>query len=165
VKDGETVVIGGLVRNRRARVETKVPLLGDIPLLGVLFRTRSDQDEKSNLILVLTPHIVRDQADMKRILAKRMEERTELLERETIFSDDKWSPPHDWARKRGLLGEIRQSQLAVEEKRREEEERAPKGDAPLAPPPLDLPVPQGPGAHSAPPHAAPTPAKPTVIER
>ena len=65
VKDQQTVVIGGLMRSRVARTDTKIPLLGDIPVLGALFRSRSSALEKSNLILVLTPYIIREQADLR----------------------------------------------------------------------------------------------------
>ncbi|HEY8075030.1 MAG TPA: secretin N-terminal domain-containing protein, partial [Labilithrix sp.] len=165
VKDGETVVIGGLVRNRTSRVESKVPLLGDIPLLGVLFRKRSDSVDKSNLVLILTPHIIRDQDDMKRILERRREEQQELLDRDAIFSDAKWEQPHDWHRARGLVADVRLAQRDVEAKRKEETAAlAPRGDGDVAPAPLDLPVPQGPGARPQAAPATPTPAKPTVVE-
>jgi general secretion pathway protein D len=166
VKDGETVVIGGLVRNRRARIESKVPILGDIPLLGLLFRTRSDQDEKSNLVLILTPHIIRDQSDMKAVLERRIQERQDLLDHETIFGDDKWSEPHDWAKTRGLLAEIRREQMGVEERRAEEAAKVHEETAAQTPTPLELAVPQGPGARPAvTPAPSAKPAVPAVIEK
>ncbi len=85
LEDGHTVVIGGLMRNRVARSETKVPLFGDLPLLGALFRSRTDKVEKSNLILVLTPHIIRDDTDMKRIFQRKMDERQELIDHDALF--------------------------------------------------------------------------------
>jgi len=83
LKDGETIVIGGLVRSRVTRSETKVPVLGDIPLLGALFRSRADRIEKSNLILILTPHIIRDSTDLRRIFERKMQERQELMDHES----------------------------------------------------------------------------------
>ncbi len=59
VKDGQTVVIGGLISDRFERVDTKIPLLGDIPLLGVLFRQFKESSSKTELLIVLTPHVIR----------------------------------------------------------------------------------------------------------
>ncbi|HTE04954.1 MAG TPA: hypothetical protein VK824_02075 [Planctomycetota bacterium] len=58
IRDGETVVIGGLFRERKDRVQHKVPLLGDIPLLGGLFRSEDTGSRHEEIIIVLTPHIV-----------------------------------------------------------------------------------------------------------
>lgn len=64
VKDSDTVVIGGLIQNRDEETVDKIPLLGDIPLLGYLFKTTSKTRQKTNLMILLTPRIVRDAADM-----------------------------------------------------------------------------------------------------
>jgi type IV pilus assembly protein PilQ len=58
VRSGQTVVIGGLFRTRDSTVVTKVPLLGDIPLLGQLFRSDDIQKLREEIIIVLTPHIL-----------------------------------------------------------------------------------------------------------
>lgn len=58
VIDGQTVVMGGFIRNDTVAVDDKVPLLGDIPLLGRLFRSKSNRDVKRNLILFTTARIV-----------------------------------------------------------------------------------------------------------
>lgn len=58
--DGETIVLGGLIQDDVTRTESKVPLLGDIPLLGVLFRSTSDSREKRNLMVFLRPTILND---------------------------------------------------------------------------------------------------------
>jgi type II secretory pathway component GspD/PulD (secretin) len=60
VKNGETAVIGGLIRDRLTETENKVPILGDIPLLGLLFKSRSVTVQKKELIILLTPTIVED---------------------------------------------------------------------------------------------------------
>jgi len=59
VKDGHTIVIGGLITTTDNLRENKVPLLGDIPILGGLFRSTSDSKERTELLIVLTPHVVR----------------------------------------------------------------------------------------------------------
>ena len=59
VKDGQTVVIGGLISDRFERIDTKIPFLGDIPLVGALFRQFKENSSKTELLIVLTPHVVR----------------------------------------------------------------------------------------------------------
>jgi general secretion pathway protein D len=60
VRDNQTVVIGGLMEEREEENITKVPLLGDIPLLGWLFKTKSTEKKKTNLLVFLTPHIIKE---------------------------------------------------------------------------------------------------------
>jgi general secretion pathway protein D len=57
--DAQPVVIGGLISNSKSSNDTKVPLLGDIPLLGNLFKSSAKADSKTELLMFLTPHIVR----------------------------------------------------------------------------------------------------------
>ena len=59
VRDGETVVIGGLINDRYERTDKKVPILGDIPLIGLFFRQKSEATSKTELLIVLRPHVVR----------------------------------------------------------------------------------------------------------
>jgi general secretion pathway protein D len=56
--DGQTVVIGGLIQDQKTRTDTKIPILGDIPYLGVLFKHQQTSDIKTELIIFLTPHVV-----------------------------------------------------------------------------------------------------------
>jgi len=58
VKDGETIVIGGLFRDVVTSTKAQVPLLGDIPLIGALFRGTTDQTQREEVIILLTPHII-----------------------------------------------------------------------------------------------------------
>lgn len=60
--DGQTIVLGGLIRDDTTRTVSKVPLLGDIPLLGYLFRATSNQKTKQNLLVFLQPTLLRDSA-------------------------------------------------------------------------------------------------------
>ena len=57
--DAQTVVIGGLISNTKSASDSKVPLLGDIPLLGMLFKSSAKSDTKTELLMFLTPHIVK----------------------------------------------------------------------------------------------------------
>ncbi len=63
VPDRKTVVISGLIREDTSRIESKVPILGDIPLLGWLFRSSSDVNKRTNLLIFVTPRIVTDAAE------------------------------------------------------------------------------------------------------
>jgi len=60
VKDNQTVVISGLMQEKSEEIITKVPLLGDIPFLGYLFKFKSYNTQKTNLLVFLTPHVIRD---------------------------------------------------------------------------------------------------------
>jgi general secretion pathway protein D len=65
VADGQTVVIGGLLFEQYSDQEDKTPFLGDIPILGWFFKQKSKTTDKINLLVFLTPHIVRSPADME----------------------------------------------------------------------------------------------------
>lgn len=80
VKDNETVVIGGLVGDSTDDSTYKFPLLGDIPLLGWLFKTKTSFKEKTNLYIFLTPHIVRTQADAAVIYQEKRDSMGEVIE-------------------------------------------------------------------------------------
>jgi len=63
-ENGKTVVLGGLISTNRQNRVSKVPLLGDLPLLGWLFRSRSDSERKTNLLVFITPTIIKDPRDL-----------------------------------------------------------------------------------------------------
>jgi hypothetical protein len=68
--DRETVALGGLIQKRDEKRENKIPWFGDLPAVGALFRYRTQLKEKRELLVILTPHIVRNKADAARILAE-----------------------------------------------------------------------------------------------
>ncbi len=68
---GQTVVIGGLIRDNLITVDRKVPLLGDIPLLGWLFHFKSSRVEKTNLMIFLTPHIILSEEELEKIKGQK----------------------------------------------------------------------------------------------
>jgi general secretion pathway protein D len=157
VADGHTAVIGGLVKDKVLHTEVKVPILGDIPLIGLLFRSTSDQVEKDNLVLVLTPHIIRNEDDMRRIFEQRMQERQEFLDHFFVFRD---GPPigFDPARGHGLLAELQASYAEVAERRRLETPPQPLVMAHAPKDPIDMPT--APAAEGV---AAPQPPAPPPI--
>jgi len=84
VPDQQTVVLGGLVRDNVTFNESKIPLLGDIPGIGWLFKSRSQQVEKVNLLVFLTPTVVRDRVDMVEMSEKKRGEIEPLLKENYI---------------------------------------------------------------------------------
>ena len=166
VKDQQTVVIGGLVREGQINGETKIPILGDLPVLGILFKQTQKQTQKTNLLLILTPHIIRDQNDLRFIFERKMQERQEFLDRYFVFEDSlPWEPAKDYSRTNGLLEHIRQTQLAIEERERIASELAPvEGRTHDQVKPMQLPSMAGPkatggGATGAPAAKTPTPPR------
>lgn len=66
-RDGKTVVLGGMFQTDRTEVNSKVPLLGDIPFLGRLFRSSSTNETKTSLLIFITPRVIRNSDDLERI--------------------------------------------------------------------------------------------------
>ncbi len=138
VDDAQTVVIGGLVRETATSSESKIPILGDIPILGALFRRTESSTRKTNLLLFLTPYIIRDASDLRAIFERKMRERQEFIDRYFVFSDDDFDRVIDYSRTTGLVTEIIQeldrldseaelAAAAAETTRREHRPSAPVG--------------------------------------
>ncbi|MBK9293374.1 MAG: type II secretion system secretin GspD [Oligoflexia bacterium] len=81
VHDKDTIVIGGLMRDRENVSVTKVPLLGDIPILGWLFKGKKVEQEKVNLMMFLTPRIVRTSEASSQLVKDKMNERLNFIQR------------------------------------------------------------------------------------
>ncbi len=81
VRDNQTMVIGGLVGSTESVGESKVPILGDIPIIGSLFRSRNSGERKTNLMIFLTPHIIEDPDDMIEVQRVKEAQRQEFLRR------------------------------------------------------------------------------------
>ena len=77
VNNGETVILGGLMKSSGGKTVSKIPILGDIPIIGGLFRSTGTGESKVNVVIYLTPYIVRRSGDLKRL-------RTALIELENI---------------------------------------------------------------------------------
>jgi general secretion pathway protein D len=79
MRDGDTAVLGGLMRDEESEDVTKVPLLGDIPVLGWLFKSTSKSTVKQNLIVFITPKVIRNPADSGRLLSRKLDERVRYI--------------------------------------------------------------------------------------
>lgn len=128
VRDQQTVVIGGLMRDAVTSSQSKIPLLGDIPLIGALFRKTKSTKSKQNLLLFLTPYIVRSQADLRAIYERKVRERQEFLDRYFVFGTHDYHPTVDYSRTRGLVSEIVKQISEVQEDHRLTAELALKPD-------------------------------------
>jgi general secretion pathway protein D len=116
VKDQQPVVLGGLLSDRMSDIVTKVPLLGDIPILGYFFKQVEKKVAKTNLLVFLTPYVISDQSDLKRIFERKLRERREFLERFTSFKEGREFEAHiDYRSKRGLLEEINRTAREADE--------------------------------------------------
>lgn len=86
VRDKETVVIGGLMQERNEDSLTKVPFFGDIPLLGWLFKTKSTSKKKTNLLVFITPHVIKEGESLSQLT--RDKQRVFAAADESIYTDD-----------------------------------------------------------------------------
>ncbi|MBN9683828.1 MULTISPECIES: type II secretion system secretin GspD [unclassified Corallococcus] len=114
-KDMETVVIGGIMQDRTLESVSKVPVLGDIPLLGHLFRDTTRRKTKTNLLLFLTPYIIRGQEDFRRIFERKMKERQQFVE-QFYGQVPGYDVAVDFSRKPGPLSRMNQSVIKEEQR-------------------------------------------------
>jgi general secretion pathway protein D len=177
-KDQQTILIGGLMSDKVVNTVTKIPLLGDIPILGFFFRNSTRKTVKTNLIIALTPYVIADQSDLRRVLEKKMKERREFIER---FGGEERPDPQasfNYRRKRGMLEEINRAAREIESEERDIQKiierdlvdqqgpvelpsgyRAPGGGGPAAPTPgpavpvMPAPAPAGTAPPPPPPPA------------
>ena len=98
IKSGNTLAIGGLMRQDISDNYTKVPLMGDAPLIGALFRSKSLSKTKRDLLIFLTPTIVRGDSQ-----TTGYEKYANGLPNKQVYTDDKWMPK-DNAKARNLIG-------------------------------------------------------------
>ena len=151
-KDQQTILIGGLMSDKVINSVTKIPLLGDIPILGFFFRNTTHHIVKTNLIIALTPYVINDQSDLRRVLEKKMKERREFVERFGGEERPNLEANIDYRRKRGMLEEINRAARDIEKEEAEMDAIRLK-DAMDESGPVDLPV--GPGTDSMPAGPAP----------
>jgi general secretion pathway protein D len=77
---GATVVIGGLIRDDKIEVNEKIPLLGDIPVVGGLFGFHREQLQKTNLLIFITPHVMANQRELEDMTQQKKQEMAPALE-------------------------------------------------------------------------------------
>ncbi|MBW2187674.1 MAG: type II secretion system protein GspD, partial [Deltaproteobacteria bacterium] len=79
-QDGQTVVLGGLISTNKTDTVKKVPFLGDIPILGWLFKSTSHDEVKTNLLVFITPTIIKDMDDLSAITLSNRQQMDTLQE-------------------------------------------------------------------------------------
>jgi general secretion pathway protein D len=137
VKDGQSVVIGGLIQTTEEKRRTKVPILGDIPIIGLPFRTKKDTAVKTELLVILTPRVIPGAAGLQESAVKDVtEQAVDRLE--------------DPSRVEDYLDRVKRE---IKKKREREAQ-------PQEPPTPDPAAPDAPGATTAPTTPPPPPAAP-----
>jgi general secretion pathway protein D len=155
-KDQQTILIGGLMSDKVINTVTKVPLLGDIPILGFFFRNSTKKVVKTNLLIALTPYVITDMSDLRRVLEKKMKERREFVERFGGQERPDFEAERSYRKKVGMLEEI--NKVAREVKAEEDELATIRlRQAQDESGPVELPVGPNEGAGAAPPPSAPPP--------
>ena len=81
VRSNQTIVIGGLMQEVETESESKVPILGDIPLIGFFFRNKAKTKRKTNLLIFLTPHVIDSPEDLQEVYRIKMLQRQEFMRR------------------------------------------------------------------------------------
>ncbi|PLY12809.1 MAG: hypothetical protein C0624_00420, partial [Desulfuromonas sp.] len=84
-ENGRTVVLGGLIGTNVEERVSKVPLLGDIPLLGWLFKRKRVEESKTNLLVFITPHIINNAGDLDRLTQRSRSLMNRFREEEMHF--------------------------------------------------------------------------------
>ncbi len=115
VRDQQTVVVGGMTQEREFSTAAKVPLLGDLPILGHLFKYTRREKRKTNLLVMMTPYIVKDHLDLQMMVDRKLRENREFAGSFNALDHARYIPKMDYTRKRGLLEEINRSVITVED--------------------------------------------------
>jgi len=87
-QNGQTVVIGGLIKDKEIDTSSKVPVLGEVPIIGALFKRKEKKVDKVNLLIFLTPSILRDAKDMSRISIAKNKQRQKFNEVNNLDEQD-----------------------------------------------------------------------------
>ncbi|MDH7600445.1 MAG: hypothetical protein QHH07_12575, partial [Sedimentisphaerales bacterium] len=74
MQSGSTMVIGGLIRDDKVRLDNRVPLLGDIPVLGQLFRYKTDKAQKTNLLIFIRPYVMETQEQIEQVTQQKRQQ-------------------------------------------------------------------------------------------
>jgi general secretion pathway protein D len=79
IDNGDTAVLGGMMNEKEFENVSKVPILGDIPILGWLFKSKNVSKDKVNMVAFLTPKIIRTKADKTQVLGRAVEDRVDFI--------------------------------------------------------------------------------------
>jgi general secretion pathway protein D len=108
-------MLTGLTQIKELDLKTKVPILGDIPVLGTLFSYTSKEKVKSNLVILLTPYIIRSRLDIDQIRERHQREQDEFIGSLRALDSAAFHTNVDYGKKRGLVEEINRSVGSVQD--------------------------------------------------
>ncbi len=114
VADQESIAIGSLAFEKESVAKSKVPLLGDLPLVGTLFRSSHKEKIKRSLLVLLTPHVISNPAQARLLTARKLRARDDFLRSYEDLKTHKFDSTVDYSKKRGLLEEINRAVRSVE---------------------------------------------------
>lgn len=117
VSDNDTVVIGGLIRNSDSDNKKKVPFLGDIPILGWLFKSSITQAQRTNLMMFITPHIINSREGVARVKKSKLIERQDFINQYRGGDDLHESTAKDLYNNESIIQ--RQNRLDAQKKKRQ----------------------------------------------
>jgi general secretion pathway protein D len=161
VPDGDTMVIGGIITDNKGLSHSGVPFLGDLPVLGYLFRRQGDSSSKTTLYFFVTPHIMRDRdfADLAEISYKKKLEAADTIGADRVrLVDPSFGQEKKGVDMRGLevplyrsppRGEVRGSEVGIEpgkiqgmlkDQTKGQENQAPATEKPVEKPAAEKPV-------------------------
>ena len=126
-------MLGGLMTQKVQRLETKIPLLGDIPILGLLFRRTERKQEKANLVVLVTPFVMLDSLDRVRSVERVLERRTEFLGALDRLDRMGYLPGRKPTRMRGLIAEVARQTALIDEQRAQLRQLEHHGPGPAGP--------------------------------
>ena len=115
---GQPVVLGGLTREIEDIASSQVPGLGQIPVLGWLFKKRRRRKDKVSLLMIMVPHLIDTPDDARRVHERRLQERLEFVERYTAFKRKDLDTHVNYRKKSGLLAAVN---LAAQRQERDAE--------------------------------------------
>lgn len=182
VPDGDTMVIGGIITDNKQSTRRAIPWLGDIPILGMLFRRDTDSNQRTTLYFFVTPHILhdRDFADLAEISYKKKLAAAEVIGEDRLrIVDDRFGDPEGAPSLSGFeiplyrspgrgevspkqvgLDPLRQSELLKQEQQQQQQQAPPPLPAPESepvPPVETLEEPESAPVESTPPESEPIP--------
>jgi general secretion pathway protein D len=106
LKDQQMGVLGGLTHDKTTKTEEKIPFLGDIPVLGHLFKKTGKGTEKANLLLIIEPHVIETDDDYRKIAEAKLKEREEFAAAHSPAKIKTYNPYVDYDKKSGPLSSM-----------------------------------------------------------
>ena len=117
VRDGETIIIGGLIKRQDDRVKGRIPIIGHIPILGWFFTKASSDLTSTELVVFITPRIIRTPEEMKTIEATRQKEVVVNIEGtgERVVVNQAWEEARDLEMDEGLISRRKDKEMRMSE--------------------------------------------------